>query len=397
MVDRKEQSRRRPPARCLLPVGAVSLVVAAAVLGATLLSIPQPTVQADVPSKLLPKMVTRDTVARIERGLKYLDRTQRNDGSWLNSGRYGNYPVAMTSLAGLAFLAGGSTPESGPYARNVARAMNYVLNAAESNRQKGNPKVLITGGPGTQEGRSMYGHGFGMLFLAQCYGMEGDKTSQRAERLRAVLDGAILLTVDSQSDLGPGAKHAGGWIYTPDGKSDEGSVTVTQLQALRAARNAGIKVPRKTIDRAVLYLKHCQNQDGGICYSSRSRGSSRPALSAAGIACFYSAGLYDRKTGGGGVEAEMVEKLVQYCKKNIQVNRNTGGHYFYTHFYYAQAMYQRGGKDWEEYYPQMRDRLAELQMPDGNWNGDYVGPVYGTALGLVILQLPYGYLPITQR
>ena len=31
---------------------------------------------------------------------------------------------------------------------------------------------------------------------------------------------------------------AGGWYYSPDSDRDEGSVTVTQIQGLRAARNA---------------------------------------------------------------------------------------------------------------------------------------------------------------
>lgn len=350
--------------------------------------------RAAAPSRMLPKGVTRATAERIERGLRYLQRTQRQDGSWLNSGGWGTYPVVMTSLAGLAFLAGGSTPESGPYQRTVSRALNYVLQAAENNRQKTGKEILISGGG--EEGRSMYGHGFGMLFLAECSGMEGDPSSDRARRIRAVLRGAVNLTARAQSDLGPAQKHAGGWIYTPDGRSDEGSVTVTQLQALRACRNVGIAVPRSTIERAVLYLKFCQQADGGICYSAASRGSSLPAISAAAIACFYSAGVYDERTGGRGAEAKMVERLVEYCKKNVKVEGG-GGHYFYTQLYYAQGMYQRGGEDWRAYYPRIRDRLAALQAPDGSWNGDGVGPVYGTAIACLILQLPYGYLPILQR
>jgi len=346
------------------------------------------------PSKLLPKMVTPDTDRRIERGLKYLERTQRYDGSWLNAGGWGTYPVVMTSLAGLAMMAGGSTPESGPYAKNVSKALNYILNVAESNIKPGKKELLITGGG--MAGRSMYGHGFGMLFLAECYGMEGQKTSRRGLRLKKVLDGAVALTAKAQSDLGVANKHAGGWIYSPNGRSDEGSVTVTQLQALRACRNVGIKVPKSTIARAVRYLKLCQNSDGGICYSYRNRGGSQPAISAAAVACFYSAGLYDQQTGGAGAEAKMVEKLGKYCKSHVKVSSGSG-HYFYTHLYMAQGMYQRGGKDWRAYYPKIRDKLAGMQLPDGNWNGDHIGPVYGTAIALLILQLPYGYLPIMQR
>jgi hypothetical protein len=293
----------------------------------------------------------------------------------------------MTSLSGLSLMASGSTPETGTYAKNVRKAMLYILRLAEAHDDG------LIAGPGG-EGRSMYGHGFSMLFLAQCYGV--DLNPEFSQRLGAVLHKAVTLTARAQSDLGPQENHAGGWIYTPDQKADEGSVTVTQLQALRACRNAGIKVPRSTIERAVAYLKFCQQPDGGICYSARSRGASRPPISAAAIACFYAAGVYDRQTGGGGEEAKMVERLVEYCKRNVNVSRGDG-HYFYMHFYMAQGMYQRGGPDWQGYFPQMRDRLISTQNPDGSWMGDGVGTTYGTAIATIILQLPYGYLPVYQR
>ena len=377
--------------RWLGPAGGLSVVlVLAVVFGAT---VSTPPAQAKPISKVLPKLVTKETVQAIDRGLKFLAKTQRHDGSWLNQGGWGSYPSAVSSLAGLAFMAGGSTPESGPYAKNVKRVMKYLLNVSESEKRP-DGQILIAGGG--QEGRSMYGHGFGMLFLAQCYGMEGDKTTPHAKRLKKVLEGAVLLTVNAQSDIGVAHKHAGGWIYTPEGRNDEGSVTVTQLQALRAVRNVGIKVPKQTIDRAVRYLKACQNKDGGISYAFRSRGSSMPAISAAAIACFYSAGIYDQRSGGKGLEAKMVERLVEFCKRNVRIDRG-GSWFMYSHLYMSQAMYMRAGADWKNYYPKIRDRLIRMQMTDGNWNGDNIGPIYGTAIGCMILQLPYGYLPIVQR
>lgn len=345
------------------------------------------------PSPVLPEMVTPKAAKAIESGLRYLAKTQRNNGSWLNSGGYGIYPTVMSSLGGLALMAGGSTPESGPHAKPVRRAMNYIVNVAEANKNDG-----LIAGPGS-ENRSMYGHGFGMLFLAHCYGTE--LTRGMEKRIEQVLKKGIELTAKSQSTIRTSFPKpydvAGGWIYTPTSRSDEGSVTVTQLQALRACRNAGIEVPEGTINKAVAYLRHCQNADGGICYSARSRGGSRPAISAAAIACFYAAGVYDRAAGGKGMEAEMVEKLVLYAKRTVQPTQGGGGHYFYAQFYMAQAMYQRGGDDWKTYFPKIRDQLLTRQNPDGSWQGDGVGTTYGTAIATIILQLPYGYLPICQR
>ncbi len=97
----------------------------------------------------------------------------------------------------------------------------------------------------------------------------------------------------------------------------------------------------------------------------------------------------------------MVKRLVKYCISTCRVERSQG-HYFYTHFYMAQALYQRAGddrykKDWQDYYRKIRTKLLGLQSPDGSWNGDSVGTTYGTAIATIILQLPYGYLPICQR
>jgi hypothetical protein len=343
---------------------------------------------AEAPSTALPTGMTLDVVRAVDRGLTYLANTQRRDGSWRGgSSGYGGYPVVMTSLAGMAMLASGSTPESGPYSRNVQRAMNYVL--SQTRPEDG----LICA---SATGRSMYSHGFGMLFLAQCYGMELSPEKER--EVHDALTKAVQLTARSQSNLGSALGNAGGWYYSPESNSDEGSVTVTQLQALRACRNAGIAVPRDTIDRAVAYLKYCQNPDGGIAYSANSRGSSRTPISAAAVACFYAAGIYDREAGGGdSVEAKMVGRLWEYLENRIKPgNSDTWGYYFYSTMYYAEAMYMRGEESWDEYYPALITDLLRRQNADGSWSGG-VSTAFDTGVACIILQLPYGYLPICQR
>ena len=221
---------------------------------------------------------------------------------------------------------------------------------------------------------------FSLLYLASVYGMEED--ALRQQKLHGVLTRGVKLIERAQSS-------AGGWIYTPDSGGDEGSVTVTQVQALRACRMGGIVVDKKTIDRAVDYIKKCQNPDGGISYSLGSRGASRPAISAAGVAVLYNAGMYD--------DQPFVDKAIQYVKKNINPTTDSTGHHFYTQLYFAQALYQRGGKDWDDYLAKIGPWLVRTQKKDGSWDGDGVGPIYGTAIALTILQLPFALAPIYQR
>src|SRR4051794_29165129 len=74
--------------------------------------------KVDLRVREYPKLVDEKTHKAIEAGLKYLAAEQGSDGSWKgNSNAYGgDFPVAMTALAGLAFLAHGDTPDRGTYA-----------------------------------------------------------------------------------------------------------------------------------------------------------------------------------------------------------------------------------------------------------------------------------------
>jgi len=319
-----------------------------------------------------PALITPEAEQAIERGRAFLARTQSRGGYWRSNTHYGSYPVTMTSLAGLALMAGGSTPVEGQYATNVRQALDYVLSRAQ-------PSGLIA--DPAEERRSMYSHGFAMLFLAEAYGMEQDVTRQA--RLRRVLERAVKLTGQSQSS-------DGGWLYTPDAQGDEGSVTVTQIQGLRACRNAGIKVPKRVIEGAVEYIEKSANPDGGIRYTARGGGSSRPPITAAAVAVLYNAGRY---------EHPVAKRCLAYLKDLLRTSRGNpfGGHQYYSMLYLAQAMYLSSAENWRSYFPDTRDRLVKTQNSDGSWMGDSVGTAYGTSIALITMQLPYKYLPILQR
>jgi len=319
----------------------------------------------------LPEGIDARTVAAIDRGLAYLARTQDRQGAWANQGGYGDYPVAMTALAGLALLMDGNTTTQGRYAVQVDRAARYLMRSST-------PNGLIA--RTEHEPRPMYGHGFSMLFLGQLYGMTEDV--ERAQELRDILQRAVQLTGRAQSPHG-------GWIYTPDSGGDEGSVTITQVQALRSCRNAGIAVPKNVIDLAMEYLVKSQNTDGGIRYSLNQRGgSSRPPITAAAVCCWFNAGEYDNP---------LAKRALAYSKENITPDGVQRGHDYYAHLYLAQALYVSSDPTWPTYFAKRKQYLLRLQRPDGSWLGDGVGDIYGTALSLIILQLPFNQLPIMQR
>ena len=199
-----------------------------------------------------------------------------------------------------------------------------------------------------------------------------------------------MLAVDFS---GKAQTPSGGWGYVSakDGNNfDEGSTTITQVQGLRGCRNAGISVPAEVINRAKQYIYECKNPDGGISYSSRNRGSSRPAITAAALAALYNAGDYD---------SQHVPEMLAYSKQNLHSitnNVQSFGHWHYTYLYYAQVIYRQEEAEWAPFRDKLYDKIISEQSANGSWVGN-IGPIYVSACNLIILQLDQAYLPIYQR
>jgi hypothetical protein len=323
-------------------------------------------------SEVLPKHVTPETLKAVLKGLDFLVGKQAEDGSWIMGGGEA-YPVAMTGLAGTALLAHGNSPTRGKYSRNLQGAVEFLVRCAT-------PTGLITG-PTQDSGQPMHGHGFALMFLACVYGMI-TKESLR-QQVQSTIRKGVTLTSQGQS-------AQGGWSYVP-GIGDEGSVTVTQVQALRAAHNAGFLVPRAVIEEAVKYLERCRTTEGGIQYSLGSGGGPRLAISAAAVATLYNAGQFDST-----IATDCLKYVWDQFQSQEGWNKG-GGHAFYSHLYASQGFYMAGDQYWDKYFPPTRDQLLAMQSPQGSWQGDGIGEVYGTSIATIILQLPYKYLPIFQR
>lgn len=308
--------------------------------------------------------ITLRTRASIDLGLAFLAAQQQKDGSF-GSDRYGRH-VGITALACLAFMADGHTPGRGQYGRAVQRGLGFIL---DHSTESGLIAADTSHGP-------MYGHGFATLMLGEIYGMSNDR------RVREALLKAVRLIVQTQN-------HEGGWRYHPVPHDADISVTICQVMALRAARNAGIAVPTETIDRAIAYVRGCQNPgDGGFRYMLSAGGSQFPR-SAAGVAALFYAGVY---------EGRDIEMGLGYLMGHLpgRPGQRREGHYFYGQYYAAQAMFLAGGKWWQLWYPSIREQLLDRQRDDGGWDANH-GEAYGTAMSLLVLQIPNRLLPIFQR
>ena len=118
----------------------------------------------------------------------------------------------------------GDCPTRGKYASTVARRGTEFLIKCKTKTG------LIASGNQDSRPADAWPLGFALMYLASVYGTL-TKDSLR-ESAKDAIEAGIRLTAEGQSG-------AGGWTYIP-GSGDEGSVTVTQVQAARAAHNSGI-------------------------------------------------------------------------------------------------------------------------------------------------------------
>jgi len=322
-------------------------------------------------------LVTPETEATIKKGLDWLTARQDpqvgNFGSRLAFGRYHKNP-AVNGLCGLALLASGSSPGRGPYGAAIDKTIDYILSCAT-------PTGFIVEEDTSYYEAPMYGHGFATLFLAEVYGM-----SPRRE-VRETLHRAVQLIVATQSSEG---RNAGGWRYAPKPEHADISVTAAQVMALRAAHNAGVAVPRETIDRCVNYLEQCQNPDGGFRYQLLEGGESRFPRSAAALTALHNCGIHE-----GPVVERALAYLMQFRPGHAGLRER--GYYFYAHYYAVQSAWFAGGDVWSQWYPAVRDDLLAMQLSNGSWPDQGIGAEYATAMSLLVLQVPNNYLPIFQR
>ncbi len=300
----------------------------------------------------------------IDRGLEYLARRQVKSGP--NAGAFGqdgySAGVATTGMGGLAFMCAGNAPGMGKYGKPIEHCVDFILRNIN--------EAGYIARTDNRVNENMYGHGFAMLFLAQAYGM-----SQKAD-VGDKLRKAVRLTCTCQN-------NQGGWRYQPQKSDADLSVTVCQIMALRAARDAGIEVPDDVRAKCIEYVQKSQNSNGSFRYTMQG-GHTTFAMTAAGVTSLYSANIY---------EGEQVEKALKY----LIDNRSEGsgyGHYYYAHYYAVQAMWHAGGKNWNEWYPMIRDELIAKQGSNGSWNAAESCDELGTAMACIILQMPLNLIPI---
>ena len=370
--------------RCFLFAMALLCPVA---LSAPGLMAAEPSATADSSPNPLDAFKRDEVDKSVDKAMAFLVSRQNKSEGWIND-RNSNH-TAMTSLAIMALASVGHQPaDPTPEGRAMSRALDYVLRDDRTDQR---------GYLGGRDGSRMYGHGIATLMLSEMIGMSLDRDQDA--RVRKRLEQAVQLILDAQR-VPKDSNNRGGWRYVPDSRDSDLSVSVWQVMALRSAKGAGIDVPAAAIQDAVGYLKRSYyspldsqgrptKKKSGFAYQPR--GGPQYPMCAAGLLSMQVCGEYDSPFVAGAADW-----LAEY-----KIDKNSERWFFYGTYYYAQGMYQRGGKYAEMAEKKVRELLLPSQKGDGSWDAHHsegsAGRVYSTSLAVLCLSVKYHYLPIYQR
>lgn len=402
---------------------------------------------------------TRESENAVERSLRWMAAAQSADGRW-DAENYGAGQVdvdengvnrnfagreadtGLTALMTLSFLGAGYTHEGGRYAMEVDRALNWLIH------QQGQDGNLC--GQAEHYAR-MYCHAMAAYALAEAYGMQketvlgpiinpalirtpGDATALasaitaanvtsqcglvtiavnstlrqiEADRfvtslrlvddleLRSALTRAVAFTIAQQNP------ESGGWRYK---YMQEGDISMFgwQMMSLKSAEIAGVFVPGKVRQRMDFFLNSVrQGKEGGLfgyrrntVKAGRNSEPVTPTMTAEALFCQQMLG-YPQSSPSS---RESVAYLMQNRPRLSELN-------YYYWYYGTLAMYQNGGREWQEWNNVVREVLISQQVrtgqtagswdPNDEW-GRYGGRLYSTALATLTLEVYYRFLPLYQ-
>ncbi|RME76662.1 MAG: hypothetical protein D6776_00900 [Planctomycetota bacterium] len=371
------------------------------------------------------------TESAVHAALRWLQRHQDPDGKWSAaefsknckttcsgpdyrsaSGRGPGagdprFDVGVTGLALLAFLGDGHSHKSSPYPE-FKRAVNKGLKFLRRT-QKRDGAI----GYGDKE-QTIYNHCIATMALCEAYGMTGDFTLKRPAQK------AVTWLVKAQN---PGA----GWKYVPNSGKNDTSVTGWAVLALKAAKAAGLKVPKAAFEGALAWFERVTSDggpgkppglvgymragDGGAAINRKLLAHPEVYPKFEGVPTMTGVSVICRIFTGQRRTHERIKQGVRVLMSHLpkwQGDKKTKNETNFYYWYYATYGVFQGtrinSREWKKWNKAMQEALLgdgtnRQRMggdEDGSWDpvGEWCiagGRVYATAINALTLEIYYRY------
>ena len=406
-----------------------AVAVGYSVLGAAVATLPATagTKAREEPAKWAPAVKPKPLSEHVQRGLAWLVEAQRKNGGWSQgeeSEHMGHYldklrdvpSVADTCIAAVALIRAGSTPRSGPHAKNVLAAVNFACGEIGKSDEK---SLFVTDVRGTRVQTKLGNYidtFLASLLLAE---VKGQMPDARAEKRLAAAFHKVMDKIERNQ------RSDGTW-------DDRGWAPVLQQslasKAINRAAQAGVSASPQVLQRAERYARDQFDQKSG---KFKGAGSAGVALysSAAHLGAMRDSdntnavreqqarvALKTAKTAREREEAKRTLKRIAENRDDLQkaqsaVVRNledkrfvsgfgsNGGEEFLSYMNIGESLAVKGGPEWLKWDKSITDNLNRIQNNDGSWTGHHciTGRTFCTAAALLVLTVDRAPVPVAAK
>jgi hypothetical protein len=373
----------------------------------------------------------------VKKGLEYLVNQQNANGGWGQGGgwRSSNQggrvegkevqdppDVGNTCIALLALVRAGNTPKDGPYAKNVAKALEFLCNSIDKSDKD---SLYITDIRGTQIQSKIGPYADTFLASLVMAELKGRCDVALEKRLAVSLDKVVTKIEKNQKADGTFAGNQGWASVLSQGLANKGinmlrqsgqqirddvvENTAKQISAAGFdAKTGTFRAPTTTsgtapTDAGVAIYKQSADLGGLQAYVNTSKEQEKKLLAALAnpMTPMADRAKAEKELKTIGEVRKMQEDATKAVvarldnKEFVQGFGSNGGEEFLSFLNISETLLVKGGADWEKWDKQITGNLNKIQDKDGGWSGHHciTGRTFCTASALLVLMADRTPLP----
>ena len=355
----------------------------------------------------------------IDRGLSWIIMAQNENGGW-GAGSHSRQDIidphavepdpATTAMVSMALLRSGSTLQEGKHAKQLHKALNYLLDMVETSS---NENLNVTNLTGTQI-QTKLGQNIDVILTAQFLSNVLDNAAYDQvlhRRIRKNLNTCVSKIQRAQDASGNIA--GAGWAGVLQSSF--------AANALETAQAMGADVDKELLERSRQAQKGNYDAKTGGVNTDLGAGVMLYSVSGSVRASAKEARMVEeelekakqegRLLANAPVTAENLQKIgfdkddalkyttayEVYQSAKVQAQRDdvmdgfgsNGGEEFLSYLQTGESMIIGKDDSWQKWYDNISGRMLKIQNNNGSWNGHHciTSPVFCTATSLLILSI----------